>query len=422
MISRLKNLWEKRGFWGALRLLVRRSGAALRAFLCPGLLLHPRRTRLRLRQSLRGDFDRVILWRSSFGFHAALYQRPQQIARQLAQLRCLVLYEANPLSDRVDTLREQEPGLVLVNLQSPLLRRLLEREAQRTGKPRYLQLYSTERDMPLRQLKGYRRRGWGLIYEYVDHLSPLISGTARLPRRIRSKFAYVMARPEIPVVVTAELLRQDVLRRRGGENLVLVSNGVDYAFFQRWGSFAFEPAFREILGRGKPIVCYYGALAAWLDYGLLRQIAATGRYSLVLIGPKYDGSFDRALGGAPGIDWLGPRDYAVLKYYARAADVLILPFLKNAVTDSASPVKLFEYMALGRPIVSSDVRECRCYASVLIGRDRADFLRQLERALRLREDEAYLALLDREAQANDWREKAAAILRALPDSKKAPEP
>lgn len=411
--SKLHTLIGKYGPWGLVQKALRHVSAALWAALAPAALLHPRALRRALRQLLTADYARIILWRSRFGFEAALYQRPQHMARQLARQGCLVLYEASPLRDRVQTLRELEPGLLLVNLRSPLLRRMLLRELDRAEQPKYLQLYSTNRETPLRELKAWRRRGWGVLYEYVDHLSPAISGTKRLPRPVAEKFRYVMARPEIPVVVTAELLRRDVIARRGARNLIYATNGVDYAFFRRWESYGFEPAFREILGRGKPIACYYGAMASWLDYALLRRIAAEGKYSLVLIGVKYDASFDQELRGVRGVDFLGPRDHRVLKYYAREAAALLLPFAINEVTCSASPVKLFEYMALQKPIVSTDIDECRKYRSVLIGKTHTEFLRQLDRAIRLGGDNDYLALLDAEARANDWSEKARAIVRGL---------
>ena len=413
LLSRLRLLRRKYGLAGSARRLGAYLLARLRGALALNERLHPRRLRAELLALLYGDYDRLILWRSGFGFHAPLYQRPQQIARQLARQRSLVLYESRPLFDGEAPLRRLEPGLVLVNLQNRALRRLLRRELDRLDRPKYLQIYSTNREMPLAELQDYLRRGFRLIYEYVDHLSPLISGTAALPGNVAEKYDYVMAHPELPVVVTAELLRQDVLQKRGGKNLIFASNGVDVSFFQDWGDYDFEPDFRRILARGKPIVCYYGALAAWLDYDLLKKIAADGRFSLVLFGVKYDGSFDREMSGAEGVDELGPRDYRVLKYYAREADVLILPFALSELSRSTSPVKLFEYMALRKPIVSTDLDECRKYRSVLIARDHADFLRQLDRAMTLRHDPAYLALLDREARENDWSEKAKAILDGL---------
>ena len=99
----------------------------------------------------------------------------------------------------------------------------------------------------------------------------------------------------------------------------------------------------------------------------------------------------------------------MLKYYAAKADVLTIPFLINDITRSTSPVKIFEYMALHKPIVTTDMNECRKYESVLIGHNHEEFIALLDKAMTLREDQDYIALLDKEARENDWSMKARAI-------------
>ena len=223
-----------------------------------------------------------------------------------------------------------------------------------------------------------------------------------------------MTHEDVYVVVTADLLLKDVLKHRSGARVAFSSNGVDNAFFQHFDeNYSFEPEFQKILDLGKPIVCYYGALAKWFDYDLLKKIAATGKYSVVLFGIRYDESYDQNIHGEKNIYFLGPRDYQVLKNYARCADILMIPFQINDITRATSPVKIFEYMALQKPIVTTDMNECRKYGSVLIGHDHEEFLAQLEKALTLRHDTAYLELLTKEAQENDWSRKAAAIIEML---------
>ena len=409
---RLRRLFRKYGFHGGMKRILNAFRVRLFNALSIPALLRKNALRRLLRRQLAGR-ERVIVWRSSFGFRVPLYQRPQQMARQLARLGCFVVYEANRGSDGVDSFRLQEDGLLLFQFGSRPLRSVLLRELDRSGLPKVLQIYSTNYEMDLRELERWQKRGYQILYEYVDHLSPAISGTKELPKNVTDKYRYAMTHPEVRIVVTAELLRQDVLRQRGDRHLILASNGVDYAFFQQWEEFSFEPAFQEILDAGRPIVCYYGALASWVDYGILNDIAADGRFSLVLIGVSYDGSMEKELRKSERCFFLGPRDYRVLKYYARAADLLILPFRVNEITRSTNPVKLFEYMALYRPIVSTDIDECRKYRSVLIAESRADFIRQLEKALSLRDNADYLALLDREAKENDWSEKAKALIEGL---------
>ena len=99
-------------------------------------------------------------------------------------------------------------------------------------------------------------------------------------------------------------------------------------------------------------------------------------------------------------------------------DILTIPFVINSITQATSPLKLFEYMALHKPIVTTAMNECKKYRSVLIAEDHEDFLHQLETATALKEDKRYLALLDQEAKENDWSAKAGAIIDLLKENEK----
>ena len=70
-------------------------------------------------------------------------------------------------------------------------------------------------------------------------------------------------------------------------------------------------------------------------------------------------------------------------------------------------------MALHKPIVTTDMLECRKYKSVFIGKDHKDFIKKLEESYEKRNDKKYINLLDKEAQANDWSMKAKAIIDAI---------
>ena len=110
------------------------------------------------------------------------------------------------------------------------------------------------------------------------------------------------------------------------------------------------------------------------------------------------------------VHFLGPKNYKVLKYYAKEADILIIPFLINDITMSTSPVKIFEYMALNKPIVTTNMNECQKYKSVLIGKTHKEFITKLEEAYNLKDDKKYINLLDKEAKNNDWSIKAQHII------------
>lgn len=409
-LSKLTNVYKKYGFTGFVKKLYAYVVANYLDKISLAVLFQPKKYRALIREMLACDCDRYVLWRSSFGYNVPLFQRPQHIARNLSQSGSLVIYEVTTMTDKIKTLKPLENNLWLFNYNNLLLNRMLMKELSQVNKPRYIQLYSTDWKLSVENIKSYMQNGFGFIYEYIDELSPQLAGTKELPQNIVDKYNFVMSNTDVYVVVTAELLRRDVVAHRGEKRLAFSSNGVNYSFFQSFDdSVKTDDAFNGIVALGKPIVCYYGALAKWFDYELLKKIAATNIYSVVLFGIKYDESFDENIKGEANIYFMGPRDYKVLKYYARRADILTIPFLINDITRATSPVKIFEYMALKKPIVTTDMNECRKYDSVLTAKSHDEFLEKLDEALALRTNSDYLSLLDREAKENDWAFKAKAI-------------
>jgi len=419
-LSKLSNVYKKYGFVTFWKKLYAYGKANYLDKISLTVFLNTKKYRRLVRELLHDpEIRRIVLWRSSFGYHVPLFQRPQHIANNLAKNRCLVLYEVTSMTDRVKTIKKHSDNLYLINYNNALLNKILMEELAQVEKPKYIQLYSTDWKLSVGDIKQYINSGFGFIYEYIDDISPELAGTKEVPQNVLDKYNYMMENDHVYVVVTADLLYEDVRRRRGTKNLVMSSNGVDYSFFEFYDEkFTFEPAFQEILDAGKPVVCYYGALAKWFDYDLVKAIAATDRYSVVLFGIKYDESFDENLGGEKNIYFLGSRDYTVLKNYARACDVLMIPFKINNITKATSPVKIFEYMALHKPIVTTDMHECRKYDSVLIGKDHSHFIEMLDLALEKGKDPAYIELLDQEARANDWSMKAKAIIDLIAKDEK----
>lgn len=410
-LSKLVNVYKKYGFIGFLKKLYAYVVANYLNKISFAVFFNPKKYREIIHEILTSqNYERVILWRSSFGYNVPLFQRPQHIANNLVKNGCLVLYEVTTMTDKVKTVKKFSDNLYLLNYNNVLLNRILMSELKNIEKPKYIQLYSTDWKLSVENIKNYMENGFGFIYEYIDDISPELAGTKDIPQNIVDKYDFAMSNPDVYVVVTADLLKQDVINHRGEENLIFSSNGVDYSFFQSFDNdYVFEKEFTDIIDLGKPIVCYYGALAKWFDYDLIKKIAATDIYSVVLFGIKYDESFDENLNGEKNIYFLGPRDYKVLKNYAKKCDILTIPFKINNITRATSPVKVFEYMALNKPIVTTDMNECRKYKSILIAENHDDFIAKLSDALSLQNDTDYINLLNKEALENDWSMKAKAI-------------
>jgi glycosyltransferase involved in cell wall biosynthesis len=127
----------------------------------------------------------------------------------------------------------------------------------------------------------------------------------------------------------------------------LVPHGVDYELFTK----AVPPP--GDLPRGAPVVGFYGSIADWLDLDLLDGVfRALPSYEFVFIGPQRVST--ERLASHANVTILGERPHEALPSYSQNWDVSILPFKDNPQIRACNPLKLREYLAAGRPIVSTD--------------------------------------------------------------------
>lgn len=134
-----------------------------------------------------------------------------------------------------------------------------------------------------------------------------------------------------------------------------IPNGVDFAHFAR-PSPGVPP---DLAGIPRPIAVYVGAMEAWFDFRLIEATAAAlPEVSFVLIGP--DHLARRRLAAAPNLHLLGRRPYGELPRYLHHADVGLIPFDVNGhaeLVHSVNPLKLYEYLAAGLPVVATEWAE-----------------------------------------------------------------
>ncbi len=420
-INKLITVYQKHGFIGFMKKLYKYIVANYFDKISFKTMILKKKYKKELKDIIESSkAKRIVLWRSSFGYNVALFQRPQHIANNLAKNGCLVFYEVTTMTDKVKIFKKKKDNVYLFNFNNIKLNKILMDVLSEVDIPKYIQLYSTDWKLTIKDIENYIDKGFKFIYEYVDDLSPELAGTKFLPKNITDKYEYVLTHDDVYMVVTAKTLEDIVVKRRGRKNLVLSSNGVDYDFFKTYDEdYEFESEFQEILDKKKPIICYYGSLAMWCDYELIKKIADSNKYSIVLFGIKYDASFEESgIENLNNVYFLGTRDYTVLKNYARKCDIMTIPFLLNNITKSTSPVKIFEYMALHKPIVITDLEECRQYKSVMIGHDHDEFMKCLDLALKKKNDKKYIELLDKEAKENDWAHKAQVIIDLIEKDEK----
>ena len=381
--------------------------------------LNNNRIRKDIDSLLDGSYDRVIIWRSSFGWNVPLFQRPQHIARYLAKKGCLVFYEITTVTDKVRTYKRIEDNMVLVNFNNRAMQKLLLEEIRKYDKPKYIQFYSTDATLSVNDLDLFVSDGYKVIYEYIDDINPKLLGMNKLPANITDKYERMMEDKENTfVVVTADALEKDVLDRRGSEKVVFSCNGVDYDHFTKLDKeVKLDDKYMKVVKEGKPIIGYYGALANWFDYKMVKTLAKERPdYNIVLIGIKYDGSYNEAnMEEYSNIHFLGPKKYEELPYYASDFTICTIPFLVNDITQATSPLKLFEYMALGKPIVTTAMKECKKYKSVKIANNTDEFIKICDELVEISKNKGdkYYDLLKKEALENTWENKAQLIINLI---------
>lgn len=364
-------------------------------------LVHNRAER-HLHEILRNYAGRMaIVFPPLVPWNLHLFQRPHQLAIELAAHGYLYFFcVPSGSQDRVLTFREVAPGCFITPHQD-----LVNALPNKT-----IHLYSTDNRDNLDWIRSRLTQGDKVLYEYVDEIHEDISGR-HIPQHVWAKHQYLLRNEEVVSIATADKLYRELLAARN-INCDLVTNGVDIAHFsveRDKHRIPFE--FKSIISKSKPIIGYFGALAKWFDYELVARLAIRRpEYEIVLIGPNYDGSLHaHHLDEFPNVTLLGTVDYKLLPSYACWFDVAVIPFRINEITESTSPIKLFEYMALGLPIVTTDMPECRKYKSVLIGRGDENFVEQIDSALRMRNVPSYQQLLQEEASCNSWASKAQEI-------------
>ncbi|HQY37456.1 MAG TPA: glycosyltransferase [Pseudomonadota bacterium] len=186
-------------------------------------------------------------------------------------------------------------------------------------------------------------------------------------------------------------------KRALNPDTVYAPHGVDVELFSR----AADPATAVApgaAGLAHPVVGYIGSLHEWIDLELMAWLArARPAWTFLCVG--HAATDVSALAALPNVRLAGPQPYAELPHWARAFDVAIIPYRLNRQVANANPLKLREYLATGKPVVSVRNLEIEKFA----------------RWVRIADGrEAFLAALD-EALANDTPAAAAERMAAVAD-------
>ena len=170
------------------------------------------------------------------------------------------------------------------------------------------------------------------------------------------------------------------------------------------------PVAADIRHLPHPILGFIGAIKEWIDLDLIAGVAERmPGASFVMIGPV-GANVDRGRAGElPNVHFLGHRDRQVLPQYLKGFDLCLNPFKENELTATVSPLKFYEYLASGRPIVSVPMPEIMDFAGMVeFGRGVEGFTAAIGRGLQDTPEKK--AARCRRARDNSWENRARFML------------
>jgi UDP-galactopyranose mutase len=251
-----------------------------------------------------------------------------------------------------------------------------------------------------------------MMLPFSKHVTPDVTVYDAMDELSKFKFA-----PEHLLDYEQELIdRADIVFTGGSSlfeakkdrhaNVHCFPSSVDRAHFCKARARQFDPADQEDLP--KPRLGFYGVIDERFDTELLAKAAeARPDWSFVMVGPVVKIS-EEDLPRRPNIHYLGSKTYEQLPGYLSGWDVALMPFAMNDSTQFISPTKTPEYLAGGKPVVSTPIRDVvRHYGAlegVKIARDADEFVAACDEALELSHnpESGWLAEADLTLSASSW--------------------
>jgi glycosyltransferase involved in cell wall biosynthesis len=315
-----------------------------------------------------------------------VWQRPQQILSRLARNHPVLFVEEPVFADDLAgssldvsavtagvhrviprlPARLRESYAKSATVVRSLLQQMLHGRGAMAGMfDRPVQWFYTPMPAPV-MIGGFNERG--IVYDCMDELAQFRFAPPDLAQREQ----FLMSRADVVFTGGRRLYES---KSRFHPNVHFFGCGVDADHFAR-ARRDDTPVAPELEGLPHPVLGYFGVIDERLDYALVDRLAEAFHFgSVVFVGPT--AKVDPAeLPQRANIRWLGQRPYDRLPEYVKGFDVCLMPFALNEATEYINPTKTLEYMAAGKPIVSTAVPDVvRNFAPIVrVAENHEDFV------------------------------------------------
>jgi GT2 family glycosyltransferase len=242
---------------------------------------------------------------------------------------------------------------------------------------------------------------WKIVYDCIDEHGGFSTNSSAMVKQEQT----LVERADLVVATSRALF--DKVRRRSRRSLLLPNAGdVDH--------FSSPRGFRPLGDLAGPVIGYYGAISDWFDVEMVRYAASSRpEWQFVLIGDTH-GADVSALQKLDNIHLIGEQPYAALPGYLHRFDVACIPFLLTPLTAATNPVKFYEYLSAGKPVVAVELPDLEAVREYYYPvRSKEEFVVRLEEALREHGDDKRAAGVAF-AQSNTWRHRYDELSASIP--------
>lgn len=233
-----------------------------------------------------------------------------------------------------------------------------------------------------------------LIYDCIDHHD----GFGNNSNDVLSLEHQLFKDADLTITTSAWL---DDLAAKYTQRRTLIRNACDFEHFENKPESIYSDA------RGRRIIGYYGAIANWFDVDLIKAVAEKFANCCILLVGADTTSVQKKLSHIPNIVFIGEVPYSNLPYYLHAFDIALLPFKVIPLTLATNPVKVYEYLSAGKPVVSVNLPEMSEFDNLIyIANNSSDFLLKIGNILNGQVSQQQILLRKTFAKHQTWQHRA----------------
>lgn len=335
-------------------------------------------------------------------------QRPQHLARELARLNNNVVYLSTTFNINAEPgfkiIECIEKGLVICQLNFNKKNKSIYTDNLNKEEIAFLlkslnairaafdfgNTYSIV-DLPFWSEVACSLSSNSVIYDCMDHHA----GFENNSESMLKKEEYLLSKADL-VITTASRLSTLIANVRDN---IIIRNAAEVEYFARRNS-------KEVYQKKGKVVGYYGAIAEWFDLDLICYLAEhTPEIEYVIVGNvTVDISVAKKY---PNIKFIGEVPYSELTAYINVFDVCLIPFKLIELTLCTNPVKVYEYLAAGKPVVATAMPEVELMSEyVHIGYSKESFLEKVHIALSESSNNELSLARQTWALQHDWSSRA----------------